>query len=357
MSAPAFQDMLLQHQVLIQRLSTAEVNKFKPFLRQMDRVLRDALADINVTDFARSRLETLLKSVDTLLAGVLNKFSQQLLLDLEDYAGHEARFTAGVLDATTTFDAIVPTAAQIRKAITSTPLGVKGSGRGSLLKSFLTQFSAAEVRAANGVIRRGAFEGKTNAGIVQELRGSHERGYADGVLQITSRHAEAVVRTAVNHVASIARDETYAANSDIIEKERWLATLDKRTCPFCRSLDGREFPLGKGPGSPLHISCRCLRIPVLKDEYAALDKGGTRASKGAEGGQQVSADLSYYEWLKTQPASFQDAAIGPTRGKLLRDGGLSAEKFARLQADKTFAPLTLKEMRAIDPIAFKRAGV
>lgn len=357
MSAVPFADMMLQHQVLIQRLSSAEVNKFKPFLRQMDRVLRDALADIDVTDFARNRLETLLKTVDTLLAGVLNKFSKQLLLDLEDYAAHEARFTAGALDSASSFDAIIPTAAQIRKAITSTPLGVKGSSRGSLLKSFLDQFTAAEVRSANGVIRRGAFEGKTNASIVQELRGSHERGYTDGVLQVTSRHAEAVVRTAVQHVATIAREESFAANADIIKAYQWLSTLDKRTCPICRSLDGKQFPPDSGPRPPIHIADRCTMIPVLKDEYAALEAGSTRESKGAEGGQQVSADLSYYEWLKQQPASFQDQAIGPTRGKLLRDGGLSAKSFAALQLDKKFAPLTLDEMRAIDPVAFKRAGV
>jgi hypothetical protein len=104
-------------------------------------------------------------------------------------------------------------------------------------------------------------------------------------------------------------------------------------------------------------NCRCTMVPVLKDEYAFLDEGATRESKGAEGGKQVDANLSYFEWLKTQPASFQDQAIGPTRAKLLRDGGLSAERFSALQVDKKFSPMTLEEMRAIDPIAFKRAGI
>jgi hypothetical protein len=67
--------------------------------------------------------------------------------------------------------------------------------------------------------------------------------------------------------------------------------------------------------------------------------------------------LSYYDWLKEQPASFQDQAIGPVRAKLLRDGGLSASRFAELSVDKYFAPLTLPEMQALDPVAFKRAGL
>jgi hypothetical protein len=118
-----------------------------------------------------------------------------------------------------------------------------------------------------------------------------------------------------------------------------------------------EFPIGKGPSTPLHFSCRCVRIPILKDEYAFLEKGETRASKGAEGGAQVDANLTYFSWLKNQPADFQDQAIGPTRGKLLRDGGLSATRFAELQVDKTFAPMTLDEMRVADSAAFKRAGL
>jgi SPP1 gp7 family putative phage head morphogenesis protein len=357
MSAVPIQDTLLRHQVLIQRLSSGEVAKFKPFLREMDRALRDALADSSVTDLERYRMEQLLSTVDTLMSGILNRFSKQLLLDLETYAAHEAKFSAGALDAASTFDAVIPSITQIRAAILQTPLGVKGSGRGALLKSFMENWTQTEVRGVNGAIRRGAFEGKTNASIVQELRGSHARNYQDGLLNVTARHAEAVVRTAVQHVATVAREESFAANDDIIKALQWLATLDKRTCPSCAALDLKEFPLNSGPRPPLHIGCRCAVIPVLKDAFAELEAGATRASKGAEGGQQAAGELSYYEWLKTQPASFQDQAIGPTRAKLLRDGGLSAERFAALQIDKKFAPMTLDEMRASDATAFKRAGL
>jgi SPP1 gp7 family putative phage head morphogenesis protein len=356
-AAVPIQDALLRHQVLIQRLSSSEVAKFKPFLRDMDHALRDELADASITDLERYRLEKLLSVVDTLMAGILNRFSKQLLLDLEEFARHEARFSAGALDAATTFDAIIPSVTQIRAAILSTPLGVKGSSRGALLKSFVENWTQTEVRAVNGAIRRGAFEGKTNQAIVSELRGSRARNYQDGLLDVTRRHAEAVVRTAVQHVATIAREETFANNSDIIKAYQWLATLDRRSCVVCRSLDGREFQPGSGPRPPIHPQCRCTLVPRLKDEFAYLQAGETRASKGAEGGKQVAGDLSYYEWLREQPASFQDQAIGPTRGLLLRNGGLSAERFAKLQVDKTFAPLTLNEMKKIDPISFRRAGL
>jgi len=107
---------------------------------------------------------------------------------------------------------------------------------------------------------------------------------------------------------------------------------------------------------PFHINCRTTITPITKLS-AAFAKGATRASVGASGGAQVSASLSYYQWLKTQPAAFQDAALGPVRAKLFRDGGLTAERFASLQLDKNFKPLTLDQLKELEPLAFQRAGI
>ncbi|MPW47639.1 phage head morphogenesis protein, partial [Moraxella catarrhalis] len=54
----------------------------------------------------------------------------------------------------------------------------------------------------------------------------------------------------------------------------------------------------------------------------------------------------YYEWLKNQPAQYQDEVLGKTRAKLFRDGGMTVERFRALQLDKNFTPLTLDEIKA-----------
>jgi hypothetical protein len=36
---------------------------------------------------------------------------------------------------------------------------------------------------------------------------------------------------------------------------------------------------------------------------------------------------------------------------------LSADRFAQLQLDKNFAPMTLAEMKLLEPLAFKEAGL
>jgi len=49
------------------------------------------------------------------------------------------------------------------------------------------------------------------------------------------------------------------------------------------------------------------------------------------------------------------ASLGPVRGKLFRDGGLTAERFAALQLDKNFKPLALDQLKELEPLAFERA--
>lgn len=100
-------------------------------------------------------------------------------------------------------------------------------------------------------------------------------------------------------------------------------------------------------------NCRSTTVPEISDEFDFLDEGATRASKDGP----VDAKTTYYEWLKTQPESFQVQALGADRAKLFRDGGLSSERFAALNLNRRFDPLSLAEMQRLEPLAFERAGV
>lgn len=95
-------------------------------------------------------------------------------------------------------------------------------------------------------------------------------------------------------------------------------------------------------------NCRSTTAPVISSEFDFLDKGAKRAAKGADGGTQVSADTTYYEFLKQQPAWFQDQALGPVRGKIFRNSGISPEEFRVISVDGFGNPLTLKQMAELD---------
>lgn len=95
-------------------------------------------------------------------------------------------------------------------------------------------------------------------------------------------------------------------------------------------------------------NCRSTTAPVISSEFDFLDKGAKRAAKGADGGTQVSADTTYYEFLKQQPAWLQDEAIGPVRGKIFRNSGISPEEFRIISVDGFGRPLTIKQMAKLD---------
>lgn len=59
------------------------------------------------------------------------------------------------------------------------------------------------------------------------MRGTRAKGYADGLLDIDRRSAEAVVRIAISHTAEFARDRWYDANDDIIGALAWVSTHGK----------------------------------------------------------------------------------------------------------------------------------
>lgn len=150
------------------------------------------------------------------------------------------------------------------------------------------------------------------------------------------------------HVYNLSCDDGYYIAGQVVVKN-------------CRSLDGQVYPKDKGPRPPFHFSCRTTTTAVLADKYAGLSKGRERFSRDPETGKvEYVSNQSYYTWLKTQPAKVQDSIIGPSRGKLLRNGGISSERFAELQLNKKFQPIALEGpggMRKIDPVAFERAGL
>ncbi|NYZ69118.1 minor capsid protein [Endozoicomonas sp. SM1973] len=363
MNNPLF-DFTVRNQVFLEGLKSGEVNQFTAFLKRIDKEIKSRLIENDLTAFSRTRLEKLLKSIEKALANIYSEYYDELAGSLIDIAEYQAELEAKTLDAAVTesqaelpdikrksFESTIPAATQIYAAVFATPLSVRGVDGGKLLDAFINDWAKVERQRVVGAIRQGFFEGQTNAQIIQNIRGTRANNYRDGLLAISNRNAEAIVRTSIQHVASVARFETWKANDDILEGYTWASVIDSRTTSTCRSLDGVRFELGKGPRPPAHIRCRSTTIAALKDEFSFLSEGRTRASMHGP----IDGKLTYYDWLKTQPVSFQNQVLGKTRAQLFRNGGLSAERFAALNLGRHFKPLTLDQMRKLEPAAFERA--
>ena len=348
MAASIF-DQVTRRQVFLERYKADELRRLDAFLRELDATLRERLGRASVSDFQRDRLERLLAETAALMEAMQAPYQRDLFERLGALAVHEAGMEARMLTAPV-FEAILPSGAQVHAAVFGNPLGARGAGGGQLLEGFVSNWAEADRERVTGAIRRGVFEGRTTDQIIRDIRGTRARNFADGVLAINRNAAATVVRTAVQHVATMARMETLQANADILEGYQWDSTLDSRTSPICQSLDGRVFEFGKGPVPPAHPNCRSAIIPKLSAEWDFLDEGATRSSVNGP----VDARLSYFEWLKTQPPGFVTEALGPTRARLFLRGGLSADEFAKLQLGRNFEPLTLDEMRGLAPRVFDR---
>lgn len=351
-------DIAARHSVHLEGVKGGYVRDFEKFLRSLQKDVLAQLVGVEDGSLKGRRLNRLLKVIRETLNEGYGDYYAAWLRNLEDLGEYEAEFTVKSLGQVVRADFNLPTAQEVLTAAFAQPLHVEGTDGGKLLQTFWKDWTQKASDRIVNAIRLGAAQGQTTAEIVRRIRGTRARNYKDGLWDVNRRDATLMTRTALHHIATQARTETYRANRNVVKAEQFVAVLDGRTSVQCRALSEREFPVGEGPMPPLHIACRSTRVAVLKGGLNLLRKGGSQIARDSDGNiVRVPSDLSYFEWLKTQPQAFQDDVIGPERGKLLRDGGLSATRFAELQLDKNFAPMTLAEMRAKEPLAFELAGL
>lgn len=356
-----FIDVATRHQAYLERLKANEVKAIKSFLEKM---YNATVAEYNngkpVSDYTLKRLNNVIDAITKVMQNGFTDFEKEWNKIISDLAIYSAEFEHKTLNKSVKYDFTLPTAKQITTAVFTNPLHISGAAGGSLVSAFYKDWTATNIKRIANYLMLGYAQGMSNQQITKNLK---ELGFAS-----TGRDLELLTRTTMQHAANQARQETWNANNDIVKKVRWVSTLDSRTSSLCRSLDGTEYPIDKGPRPPGHIGCRSTTVAVLDKRFKFLEEGRERSAREPtidnETGElkrgnvtSVSANETYYSWLKRQPASVQDSIIGKSRGKLLRNGGLTTGQFTRLQLNKNFEPMTLKEMQALEPTAFEKAGI
>jgi len=345
------EELTLRFQVYLERLKTGESNEFNATLQELSDEVAAILAEGEVSEMNRKTLETYLRGLRSDQSQVTLAATEDLISDMRDLMVYSHEFEVQAILTSTTVPKLKEKVSvnAMWKLAEEMPL----SSTGELLEPWLAKLTETQIQAAEGIMRRANAESWSNREITKTFNGTRANGYRDGLLPKIGRANETLVRTAIQHVNSVARMKVWDDNESSIKGYQWVSTLDGRTSERCRALDGEKFKIGEGPLPPIHPNCRSTTIAVLDSVYDMLDVGGTRASKTGP----VPRNETYYGWLKRQPAEFQDSVIGPTRGALLRNGGLTAEEFAEAQLNSTFEPLTLEEMRKLIPTAFTKAGV
>ena len=384
-------DAMLAHQIGLLRLSGGIRNRVFKLLDATEKdialQIRGRLASHNGLDTPASvrRLNFLLRRITAIRARAWGEVTKAWFTELKALVREEVTLTASIVERVSPVSLVfeLPTAATLGTIVSTRPF------EGRTLSRWAQNVRRADISRIQAQIRIGMVQGEGSATIARRVVGTVRAKGRNGVTQITRRNAEAITRTAVNHVSNQARREFFQANKHVFAEEQYVATLDSRTTPICRALDGQRFPVGEGRFPPQHFGCRSIRVAVLGDELigtrpanptterqllreytgqrkiptptrrADLPRGHKKAFDAFSRKRKreligtVPAKTTYQEWLKRQSAEMQDDVLGVTRGKLFRKGNLTVQDFV----DQKGKTLTLRQLREREAGAFRRADI
>jgi SPP1 gp7 family putative phage head morphogenesis protein len=354
-----------RHAVYVQRFAGHLANEFDPYLENLKRELKILMIDAPEETKNIRIINKLISDYKKAATIVYDDYNNDVLINgLTDFAGEEANWQSAALNKAVDSPSVVlstPSAAQAWAAVVAEPLVFPDSNGVKMLDPFIKDWEQGQIQKVSDIIRTGFVTGRTNNQITQDIAGKN------GYLQNQNRKKiKSMVRTATTHTSNLARQATFEANDDVILGYEWVSTLDGSTSDTCKGLDGKVFK-NKDKNKrfpPAHPNCRSGTAPVLDKRFNLDDSVNTRASRGSEGGQQVNAELTYYQWLKEQGAqgpkgrAFVLDTLGNERGKLFLDGGLSADKFKQLTLDELFQPIPLDKLRGKQSLqlAFDASG-
>lgn len=335
---------VLRHSVAIRRYGNGLVRELEGMFNGTGDRLRDLLLRLDPNEVLPGWLPARVRRLDdearTILAATyadVARFAADRLVSLAEV---ESEFATRLLERSAT---------GVRVDIASHDLGVRqwrsilqtDPIQGAPLKDWWATQEEQTAFAFRRQIQLGMANSESTDEIVRRIRGRFVRPdvYEGGVMQTSTRQAAAMTRTAVNQIASRAQMETFQANSDITDEYIYTATLDDRTTPVCRALDGQHFKYGKGPVPPQHLGCRSAIRPFLNWKKLGLEPPPPSQRAAQEG--PVPANLDYAGWLRQQTQAEQDRILGPSRASLWRAGKVSLQDLVRQDG----SVITLAELR------------
>lgn len=409
-------DAAIRHQIGIRNLTTNQVHELIGILEKADQELRSKLEKVlppfvgKPLSVKSKRYRNILTQIKAARSVAIRSIKKEFTVNLIDLAKIEEEFERRMMEAALpveldfdTIPAETLTALIQNRPITAGPSGAK------TLDQWFTSLERADLERIIGAVQMGILQGESTKDIVARVAGTRSMRFSDGVLTLSRVNLEAIVRTAVNSISNTAREAVWEANQDILEYLVWTSTLDGRTSAICRSRDGHIVMIGDNPKPrngillepqtarpPAHVNCRSVMVAAFSREgiverigerpfVRSVDRPGkrridfrqqakvkagdswadmteaerrqaTRSVANAWADKhigRVPSSITYQDWLREQPAEFQDQVLGKTKGKLFRTGKVTVQDFVSQQGNA----ITLKQLAQSDPTAFIAAGL
>jgi hypothetical protein len=352
-SNEALVDIYMERAIDLLRLEAGTRDKVLLFLGELEKELVGLIAKIDPTGVGqiaaqRKRLSALLVEVQSTIRGTYRDVSTLMAREIREIIDTEATWTGSAINASV--HATFSDAGLTREALANLVSSVL-IDKAPTAEWWSRQAGGLRDRFADQ-LRAGVALGESNSDLVARIRGKTGQ---PGIMDISRRSAESLVRSSVQTAANVGREAMYAKNDDLITALQWHATLDTRTSVWCITRDGHQYsndddhkPKDGGPAwlegpGKLHRGCRSTSIPILKswrDIGVDLDEipQSTRATMD---GQKPSS-LTFQQWLKKQSTARQDTVLGVGKADLWRRGKITFRDLL----DQGGRPLTTEQLRA-----------
>jgi hypothetical protein len=349
----ALVDLFTERAIDLLRLEAGTRDKVAVFLRELESELVGQLAKVDPTGVTqaikqRARLDKLLTEVRSAIKSGYRDVSTLMTREIREIIDQESTWTGDTMN--TAMQATFADAGLTRAALQNLVGNVFIQGASS--QEWWGRQAAGLSNRFADEMRKGVALGEPNAKLIERLRGKTGQR---GIMEISRRSAESLVRSSVQTAANVGREAMYVENDDLITSLQWHATLDTRTSVWCITRDKHLYsntpdhfskdggpPWLEGPGK-LHRGCRSTSIPVLKsfrDLGIPIDEVPQTTRATMDG--QKPASLTFEAWLKKQSETRQDTVLGVGKADLWRRGKINFRDLL----DQSGRPLTTEQLRA-----------
>ena len=355
-------DSLLRHVALVQHYVNGQskniIDAVSATDKELSAILYTSLESLQTKKLLSSArkniLDSTLADISKLRGSAFDEALLKYTIELETYIEYESLSIQDIFEQHNPI--VIPYTTTTTAALTSALLE-RSSFSGLSLEEYFSKLKQGDIDRIISKVRLGMAQGLTTTAIIKSITG---RNSASAV-SATKRGVRTMVRTTINGIGNIAREEWYDANSDIIDTIEYVAVLDGRTTPICASLDGNKYNINEGPMPPMHLNCRSVRVPYISgmenignrpyvrdtrtakkrrkdfrkdaktrvgaDEWKKLSRKERDAlirtekqvwEKEAIG--TVESTTTFKNWFDTQPSSFQQQYLGTTRFNMYKEG-------------------------------------
>lgn len=316
-------DATVRHAIYVERYKTRLANEIVALVNGVSNGLYREITASDLDTLTRRQLNRLLKDVQAYIRQGYLPIQEAVLSAANDFAQYEAEWQGRMMVRTGVTATIgIPSDADLWAAVNARPF------EGKLLSEWVDGLAPNTVRRVSEVITQGFTDGLSPLDVARQIRGTKN---IKGVMDISKNGARALARTAIGHTSNVAKEQAMKPLRGV-RGVMWVSVLDHRTTQICRVRSGQFYPKGEGPRPPAHVGCRSTVLPYTERNRDRLKEIET-----------------YPEWLRRQSPAVQDDILGPTRGKLYREGGYSVDRFS----DPSGQTYTLDELRDRDESTFR----